>query len=113
MTQIARNETMETCSFLKSGQYLIHGRDGKYCPAFQKLIDAAGVNRVPLPPRSPNLNAYAERWVKSVKSEALSKLIVFGERSLRHILATTSAIITNNVLIRELAMSFQVPQRLL
>ena len=86
MTQIARNETMETWGFLKPGQYLIHDRDGKYCLAFQKLIDAAGVNRVPLPPRSLNLNAYAERWVKSVKSEALSKLIVFGERSLRHIL---------------------------
>jgi transposase InsO family protein len=86
MTQIARNETMETWGFLKPGQYLIHDRDGKYCPAFQKLIDAAGVNRVPLPPRSPNLNADAERWVKSVKSEALSMLIVFGERSLRHIL---------------------------
>jgi crotonobetainyl-CoA:carnitine CoA-transferase CaiB-like acyl-CoA transferase len=80
MTQIARNETMETWGFLKPGQYLIHDRDGKYCPAFQKMIDAAGVKRVPLPPRSPNLNAYAERWVKSVKSEVFSKLIVFGER---------------------------------
>jgi putative transposase len=86
MTQIARNETMETWGFLKPGQYLIHDRDGKYCLAFQQIIDAAGVHRVPLPPRSPNLHAYAERWVKSVKSEALSKLILFGERSLRHIL---------------------------
>lgn len=86
MTQIARNETMEIWGFLKPGQYLIHDRDGKYCPAFQKLIDAAGVNRVPLPPRSPNLNAYAERWVRSVKEEVLSKLILFGECALRHAL---------------------------
>jgi putative transposase len=42
---------------------------------------------VPLPPRSPNLNAYAERWVRSVKEEALSPLILFGERALRHALA--------------------------
>jgi hypothetical protein len=42
------------------------------------------VKRVPLPPQSPNLNAYAERWVHSVKEEALSRLILFGERSLRH-----------------------------
>lgn len=44
-------------------------RDGQYYPAFQHLIDAAEVRRVPLPPRSPNLNAYAERWVRSVKEE--------------------------------------------
>jgi putative transposase len=86
MTQIARNETMETWGFLKPDQYLIHDRDGKYCPAFQKMLDAAGVNRVLLPPHSPNLNAYAERWVRSVKSEVLSKLILFGERSFRHAL---------------------------
>jgi putative transposase len=67
MIQIARNITMEEWGFLSPGQYLIHDRDGKYCPAFQQLIDAAGVTRVPLPPRSPNLNAYAERWVRSVK----------------------------------------------
>ena len=56
---------MEQWGFLAPGQYLIHDRDGKYCPAFQHIIDAAGVKRVPLPPRSPNLNAYAERWVRS------------------------------------------------
>lgn len=80
------NETMVTWGFLKPGQYLIHDRDGKYCPAFQDIIDHAGVQRVPLPPRSPNLNAFAERRVRSVKSEVLSKLLLFGERSLRHAL---------------------------
>jgi putative transposase len=86
MMQIARNVTMEEWGFLASGHYLIHDRDGKYCPAFQQIIDAAGVKRVPLPPRSPNLNAYAERWVRSVKDEALSRLILFGEATLRHAL---------------------------
>jgi transposase InsO family protein len=86
MMQVARNVTMEEWGFLSPGQYLIHDRDGKYCPAFQQLIDTAGVTRVPLPPRSPNLNAYAERWVRSVKDEALSRLILFGERSLWHTL---------------------------
>ena len=42
--------------------------------------------RVLLPPRSPNLNAYAERWVRSIKEECLSRLIPFGEASLRHAL---------------------------
>jgi putative transposase len=86
MRQIARNITMEQWGFLASGQYLIHDRDGKYGPAFHQIIDAAGVTRVPLPPRSPNLNAYAERWVRSVKKECLARMILCGEASLRHVL---------------------------
>jgi putative transposase len=86
MVQIARNATMADWGILSPGQYLIHDRDRKFCPAFQRLIDHAGVMRVMLPPQSPNLNAYAERWVRSVKEEALSRLILFGERALWHTL---------------------------
>jgi putative transposase len=86
MVQVARNVTMEEWGCLAPGQYLIHDRDTKYCTAFQHLIDDAGVERVVLPPRSPNLNAYAERWIRSVKEECLSRVILFGEASLRHIL---------------------------
>jgi putative transposase len=86
MVQMARNITMAEWGFLSSGQYLIHDRDGKYCPAFQQIITGAGVKGVPLPPRSPNLNAYAERWVRSVKEDCLSKLILFGQRALCHAL---------------------------
>jgi putative transposase len=78
--------TMEEWGFLPPGQYLIHDRDTKFCAAFQQIIDDAGVERVVLPPRSPNLNAYAERWVRSVKEECLSRMILFGEDSLRHTL---------------------------
>src|SRR5215468_4626029 len=53
MIQRARNITMEAWGFLSPGQYLIHHRDGKYCPTFQHIIDTTGVTRVPLPPRSP------------------------------------------------------------
>jgi Integrase core domain len=87
MVQIARNVTMADRGFLSPGQYLIHDRDTKFCMAFQVTMDAAGVQRVVLPARSPNLNAYAERWVRSVKEEAPSRLILFGERSLRHVLS--------------------------
>jgi transposase InsO family protein len=86
MMQMARNVTMEAWGFLSPGQYLIHDRDGTYCSAFQQRIDAAGVKRVPLPARSPNLNAYAERWVRSIKEECLARMILFGEASLRHML---------------------------
>ena len=67
MMQIARNVTMEEWGFLASGHSLIHDRDGKYCPAFQRIIDAAGVQRVPLPPRSPNLKAYAAYYISCVR----------------------------------------------
>jgi transposase InsO family protein len=86
MVQVARNVTMEEWGCLAPGHSLIHDRDAKFCPAFQQLIDAAGVERVVLPPQSPNLNAYAERWVRSVKEECLSRLILFGEASLCHAL---------------------------
>ena len=86
MTQMARNITMVDWGFLSPGQYLIHDRDGKYCPAFQQMIEAVGAKPIALPPRSPNLNAYAERWIRSVKDETLSRLILFGERSLRYAL---------------------------
>ena len=66
---------------------MIHDRDTKFCAAFKQMLDDAGVKRVPLPPRSPWLNAYAERWIQSVKTEVLSQMILFGERSLRHVLS--------------------------
>jgi transposase InsO family protein len=87
MMQIARNLTMDEWGVLKPGQYLIHDRDTKFCAAFKQMLDESGVKRLPLPPRSPNLNAIAERWVRSVKSESLSQLILFGERSLHHVLS--------------------------
>jgi putative transposase len=49
-------------------------------------VDAGGVKPLRLPAYSPNLNAFAERWVRSVKEECLSKLILFGEASLRRAL---------------------------
>jgi hypothetical protein len=80
MMQITRNVTMEEWGFLSRGQYLMHDRDRKYCPAFQQLIDAAGVTRVPLPARSPNLNVYAECWVRSVKRNVSHRGSCLGKR---------------------------------
>jgi putative transposase len=87
MTQMARNLTMDEWGVLKPGQYLIHDRDTKFCAAFKQMLDGAGIKRVLLPPRSPWLNAFAERWIQSVKTEVLSRMILFGERSLRHVLS--------------------------
>jgi transposase InsO family protein len=61
-------------------------RDTKFCAEFRKTLASGGVKCLRLPPRSPNLNAFAERWVRSVKSECLSHFILFGEASLRRAL---------------------------
>ncbi len=86
MIQMARNVTMAEGEFLAPGQRLLHDRDAKYGVNFQNTLKAAQVTSIKLPPRSPNLNAYAERWVRSVKEEALSKVILFGEGALRQVL---------------------------
>jgi putative transposase len=83
MEQMARNVTMEDSGFLNKQRYLLHDRDSKFCASFREVLEAGGVKPLVLPPRSPNLNAYAERWVRSVKEECLSKLILLSEGSLR------------------------------
>ena len=86
MKQIARNVTMDEWGFLEGCRYLIHDRDTKFTDSFRAIVKSSHVEPLKLPARSPNLNAYAERWVKSVKEECLSKLILFGEKSLRRAL---------------------------
>ena len=58
-------------------------RDKKYCQQFDAILKDAGIEPKPLPAQSPNLNAYAERFVLTVKSECLNRMVFFGERSLR------------------------------
>lgn len=74
---------MDEWGFLRNRRYLIHDRDTKYSRAFRAIIKSGGVRPDRLPPQSPNLNAFAERWVRSVKDECLLKLILVGEASLR------------------------------
>src|ERR1700704_3679551 len=87
MKQIARNVTMDDCSALRDCRYLLHDRDTKFTRSFRAMIVSGRVEPLALPARSPNLNAYAERWVRSVKEECLCKVILFGERSLRRALS--------------------------
>src|SRR5262245_24087935 len=86
MQQFARNATMEGCGMLRDCRYLLHDRDTKYTQSFRAIIASGQVEPLVLPAHSPNLNAYAERWVRSVKEECLSKVILFGEHSLRRVL---------------------------
>ncbi len=83
MTQTARNLTDAEAGFLAGKRYLIHDRDPLFTQEFQETLGAAGVRNVRLLARSPNLNAYAERFVRSIKESCLDRMILFGERSLR------------------------------
>ena len=83
MKQIARNLTDVEDGFLLGKRYVLMDRDTKFCTAFRDILQGEGAEPLLLPPRSPNLNAHIERFMKSLKSEALSRMIFFGEKSLR------------------------------
>ena len=86
MKQVARNLTDVDDGFLLDSRYLIMDRDTKYTADFRGLLDRPGVKPVRCPPRAPNCNAFAERFVLSVKKECLNRVILFGEASLRRAL---------------------------
>ena len=83
MAQIARNLTAAGDGFLRGMQHIILDRDPLYTAAFRRLLRDSGVTPVVLPAWSPNLNAFAERFVGSAKSECLDRMVLVGERHLR------------------------------
>jgi putative transposase len=82
MVQMARNAVDVIDGTLLPVRYALHDHDTKFCSSFRTILQSGGVQPILLPPRSPNLNAFAERWVRSIKHECLSKLVLFGEASL-------------------------------
>jgi putative transposase len=72
MSQIARNLTDAVDGFLAGKRYLIHDRDPLYTKEFLSIVAGCGIDSVKLPPRSPNLNAYAERFVRTIKEGCLT-----------------------------------------
>jgi len=86
MRQIARNLTDVVDGFLADGCYVIHDRDPLFTTEFRAILKSGGVKPVKLPAKSPNLNAYAKRFVRSIKEECLSRVVPLGERHLREIL---------------------------
>jgi len=83
MSQVGRNVTDAVDGILLGKRYLIHDRDPLFTAEFLNLLAGVGVKSVKLPPQSPNLNAYAERFVRTIKESCLDRLILFGEQSLR------------------------------
>ena len=83
MAQVARNLTDVVDGFLKHHRFLICDRDTKFTEQFKRILRDTGVEIVLTPRRAPNCNAFAERFVLSIKSECLRRMIFFGEASLR------------------------------
>jgi putative transposase len=83
MKQMARNLLDADDGFLRGKRYLILDRDPLYTKEFQQMLRGAGVKPLLLPARSPNLNAHAELFVLSIKSECLDRIVPLGEGHLR------------------------------
>ena len=83
MKQIARNLTDPFDGFLKDKNYVLMDRDTNFSSAFRSVMEGGDMYPVRLPPGTPNLNAHLERFHLSIKSECLSRMIFFGEKSLR------------------------------
>lgn len=83
MSQIARNLSDSVDGLLTRKRFLIHDRNRLFTDEFLRTLKDAGVVSVKLPPQSPNLNAHAERFVRSIKESCVERLMLFGESSLR------------------------------
>ena len=83
MQQVARHLIDPWDGLLRSSRYLIHDRVTLFTDPFRRLLRDSKVETIRLPARSPNLNAYAERFVRTIRQACLDRLIFFGEASLR------------------------------
>ena len=90
-TQQIRNLLMDLSDRAASFRFLVRDRAGQFTPAFDAVLAGAGIEVVKIPPRSPKANAYAERFVLTARKEVTDRMLIFGERHLRTILAQYEA----------------------
>jgi len=91
MLQMGRRLTDSENGALCGKRYMIIDRDAKYTQQFRRLVGESGTEVIQLPPMSPNLNAYAERFVRSIKDECLDRMIFIGQASLRRAICEYAA----------------------
>src|SRR5258706_13576647 len=80
MRQIGRDLTDAVDGILNGKRYLFHDRDPLFTTEFFDMVADVGVKFVKLPPRSPNLNTHAERFVQTIKEYCLERMMLFGEQ---------------------------------
>jgi putative transposase len=85
MSQQARNLCMIAEENAQGRIFLLHDGDGKFTPQFCRILKDQKHKPIKLPAHSPNLNAYAERWARSLRNECLNHFWIFGESHMRHL----------------------------
>jgi hypothetical protein len=85
MMQVARNLLDPVDGFLRNATHLVHDRDPLFTQAWTQLLGTGSVKSVPIPASSPNCNPYAERFVRTVRTECLRHFVIFGERHVRYL----------------------------
>ena len=86
MLQKARNLADQFSDFLKDKKYLIHDRDPLFTEEFREILKASGIKPIKTLPMAPHLNCVMERFVRSIKSECLNRMPIFGERHLEYVI---------------------------
>ncbi len=95
MQQVGRNLTDCVDGFFRLSTHVILDRDTKHLP-LRQILKSSDIELVDLPPKSPNLNAHLERFMRSLKSECLDRVIFFGEPSLRRASESFASTFTTN-----------------
>jgi len=86
MSQAARNLTDQLSGFLKDKRYLIHDRDPLFTKEFRGILRSSGIKPIRTLPMAPHLNCMVERFIRSIKSECLHRMLIFGERHLEYVI---------------------------
>ena len=108
MGQVARNATDAFAGFLTGKRYLITDRDSRFAREFRAILEAAGVEVLRMPPRSPNLNAFAERFVRSIEEECPSRWPVLQTNS-----GSPRSLFSKTIILAEPSQTPTRPKRLL